>query len=152
MKTEIIRLALAEVGTKESPPNSNLQKYGEWYGKNGVAWCGIFVSYIMALAKVKWPVNIETSKGFLWVPTILIRANQQKWVTEKPVLGDIVVFDWNDDKEPDHVGFFICWVVEGVSFLSIEGNTSKDNQSNGGEVMVRERFAKNVAAFIAIPQ
>jgi hypothetical protein len=153
MKAEIIRLAIAEVGTKESPANSNMNKYGEWYGKNGVAWCAQFVSYIMFIAGVKWPVNIETPKGFLWVRTLLIRAQQQKWITAVPELGDIVLLDWNKDKDPDHVGFFICWLIEGINFITIEGNTSdKGNQSNGGEVMIKVRFVVDVEAFVKIPQ
>ena len=40
-------LALAEglkhIGTHESPPGSNRQPFGVWFGVNGVAWCNIFV-------------------------------------------------------------------------------------------------------------
>ena len=37
--------SLKELGAKESPANSNKNKFGKWFGVDGVAWCNIFVSY-----------------------------------------------------------------------------------------------------------
>ena len=37
MAKDVLTVAAGEIGTTESPSNSNLQKYGEWYGWNGVA-------------------------------------------------------------------------------------------------------------------
>lgn len=150
MKTDIIVNALKEVGTKESPANSNMQKYGEWYGKNGVAWCAAFVSYIMFKSGVKFPVDVETPKGFIWVPSLYIRAKQNGWITLEPEAGDVVLFDWQGDKQADHVGFFICWLEKGKTFVTVEGNTSIDNDSNGGEVMVRVRNIASVQAFVRV--
>ena len=42
MRDKIIEIASKEVGYKEKP--FNLTKFGEWFGWNGVAWCGIFVT------------------------------------------------------------------------------------------------------------
>lgn len=38
-----IKVARSQLGYKEQP--ENLNKYGKWYGMNGVAWCAIFVSW-----------------------------------------------------------------------------------------------------------
>lgn len=35
----VIAVALAELGTKELPPGSNMTKYGRWYGSDGQPWC-----------------------------------------------------------------------------------------------------------------
>ena len=43
---KIIQTAAAEIGVTESPANSNLQKYGQAYGYNGVPWCVIFVWWV----------------------------------------------------------------------------------------------------------
>lgn len=42
----ILKVAENEIGTKESPANSNKQKYGVSYGLNGAPWCVIFIWYI----------------------------------------------------------------------------------------------------------
>ena len=43
---KIIEIALAELGVKESPKNSNRQKYGKEYGVNGTAWCCQFAWWV----------------------------------------------------------------------------------------------------------
>jgi hypothetical protein len=153
MRDKIISIALAEVGYKESPSGSNMTKYGSWYGDNGKKWCAVFVSWVFAQAGFKWPKQLDSVKGFIWVPVILIRARQFPLMytrTFDPQPGDIVVFDWNKDGEPDHVGIFKSWLVKGKTFECVEGNTSVGNQSNGGAVMLRSRKIADVAAFIQI--
>jgi len=51
----IIDIAFKEVGQTENPPNSNKTKYGKWFGLDGVAWCGIFVSWVYAQAGMYFP-------------------------------------------------------------------------------------------------
>ena len=45
---KIIRIASNEVGYVETPPNSNKTKYGKWFGFEGVAWFGKYVSWVTA--------------------------------------------------------------------------------------------------------
>jgi hypothetical protein len=59
-------------------------------------------------------------------------------VVDDPLPGDLVLFNW-DGGEYDHVGLFEQWVPGSSSFYAIEGNTSSSNNSNGGEVMRRQR-------------
>jgi CHAP domain len=151
MRDLVLKIASAEVGYKETPAGSNKTKFGEWYGTNGVAWCAIFCSWLYAEAGVVWPKLLETKKGFAWVPTLMIRARQYGWITIDPQPADLVVYDWNADAKPDHVAVFVKWIVKGKTFEAIEGNTSKGNDSNGGEVMWRkDRNVKQVAAFITV--
>ena len=150
MKDNIVTIAMKELGTAENPAQSNLQRYGEWYGKNGVAWCAIFVSWVYAQAGIKWPKILETEKGFAWCPTLQIRAKQNDWVTLTPEPGDVVLYDWDGDTKPDHVGIFKRWLKAGITFEAIEGNTSHGNNSNGGIVMLRERKLSQVLMFVKV--
>ena len=38
----LVEYELTQVGVKESPSGSNMQKYGAWYGANGLPWCAMF--------------------------------------------------------------------------------------------------------------
>jgi hypothetical protein len=149
-RKKIIETAAAENGYKESPPSSNNNKFGEWYGMNHVAWCAIFVSWVYDQCGVKWPKRVESEKGFAWCPALYYRAKQNDRITLSPKAGDIVLFDWNGDQKADHTGLFSEWIVEGKTFRSWEGNTSPSNNSNGGEVMLRERKVSQVQAFVNV--
>ncbi len=52
---KIVEIARAEVGNSEAPKNSNKTKYGKWFGFDGVAWCGMFVSWCYAQAGQQLP-------------------------------------------------------------------------------------------------
>jgi len=138
----IIKIAEKEIGQSESPKNSNKSKYGKWFGFDGVAWCGMFVSWVYFQAGKPLP-NIGFKKGFAGCQTAVAYFKSKGWITDKPVAGDIVFFDWNGDGRYDHTGIFVSWAING-SFNTIEGNTSLTNQSNGGQVMQRVRKNVNV--------
>ena len=138
----VIEIALKQIGTVEEPKNSNNTKYGEWFKLQGVAWCGIFVSWCYAMANKQLP-KIGFAKGFAGCQTAVAYFREKKMTTPSPKEGDIVFFDWNGDGRFDHTGLFVRWVDE-IHFETIEGNTSLTNQSNGGQVMSRIRVNKNV--------
>lgn len=138
--------AWKEVGTVESPANSNMTKYGEWFGFNGVAWCAMFVSYCYAKAGFPLP-KIGYKKGYAGCQTAVKHFKETgeviSWDNAKP--GDIVFFDWNGDGRYDHTGIFNGWYDKKQGLMyTLEGNTSLTNQSNGGQVMSRTRNKKNV--------
>ncbi len=133
----IIEIAASEIGSGELPLNSNKTKYGKWFGLDGVAWCGMFVSWVYAQAG-KPLGNIGFLKGFAGCGTAVAYFQKKKLTTLKPVEGDIVFFDWNKDQRYDHTGIFVK-DIDGVHFETIEGNTAIGNDSNGGSVMRRRR-------------
>ena len=139
---KIIEVATKEIGTKEVPDNSNLTKYGEWFGFNGVYWCAIFVSWVFHHAGYALG-NIGFLKGMAGCVAGVAHFKKTGEITHAPQPGDIVFFDWNGDGRHDHVGIFLGWIDKNY-FETIEGNTSLANQSNGGEVMKRKRLNKNV--------
>jgi hypothetical protein len=144
--------ARRHVGAKESPPGSNRTPFGRWFGVDGVKWCNVFVSYCFAVGGGYTICSGFRGagiypKGCTYVPTTeaWLRATGL-WVgltTPRP--GDIAIFNW-DGGVPDHIG-----IVErhlgGSRFVSIEGNTSVGNESNGGAVMRRTRTLTQVNGF-----
>ena len=143
--TAIVSLATQEIGEKESPAGSNKTKYGEWFGLNGEAWCGIFVSFIYSKAGA--PLGkIGFSKGFAGCATAVehFRKTGEVVSQQNVKAGDIVIYRFKT--RPDHTGIFISHNADGT-FTAIEGNTAIGNDSNGGEVMRRTRKFSQVELF-----
>lgn len=148
MRDTLIKVATEEIGTKEAPVNR--VKYNTWfYGKevSGIQypWCGTFVSWCFAEADCMLP-RIGYLRGFAGCPYAVEHVNKWGRIVTKPLPGDVTFFDWNGDGRFDHTGIFKKDSGGGF-FQSIEGNTAFGNDSNGGEVMLRERMYKN-AIFI----
>ena len=134
---KVLGIAKAEIGTTETPANSNKQKYGKWFGYNGVAWCAIFVSWCYNFSG--FPLGkIGYTKGMAGCMTGVNHFRSTGEVTATPQAGDIVFFDFNKDGRWDHVGLFVRG-IDKDTFETIEGNTGLKNDSNGGEVMTRVR-------------
>jgi len=134
--------AIAEIGNKESPANSNQNKYGDWYGMNGVPWCAIFLTWC-DLTGAKPTSSFVKGSRYSYVPYIVSDARmgyRGLSITSSPKAGDLVCYDWSRDGEYDHIGIFEGW-TSGRAFQAIEGNTSTSDNSNGGQVMRRQRDA-----------
>jgi len=138
---KIVQTAIGELGYSESPPESNMTKYGEFYGMNGVPWCAIWVSWVYAQTNIPLG-HIDSDKGMHYTPSALNHFKQNGEIVTSPLPGDIVFFDWQDDGKVDHVGLFLQ-DYDKISFFSLEGNTAIGNNSNGGQVMLRLRRYKN---------
>lgn len=64
---KLLQIAASQVGTKESPANSNNVKYNTWYYGHAVSgsaypWCAVFVEWCFAAlaGRVKWEVETVT--------------------------------------------------------------------------------------------
>ncbi len=155
-KKPILRdAALAEahkwVGTKENPPGSNKVFFSDWYGMRG-PWCAMYVTWCYKQAKAKHFNKNEAR--WAYCPFMISDArNQRHGLTivpkEKAQPGDIVLFDWSNDNVSDHVGLLTTTVKAG-KFKSIEGNTAVGADSDGGQVMLRDRSINDVAAFVRV--
>jgi peptidoglycan hydrolase-like protein with peptidoglycan-binding domain len=144
--------SLREVGSKESPANSNKNKFGKWFGVDGVAWCNIFVSYCFVngadytICSGFKGAGVY-AKGCTYVPTTeawLHATGMWKGRTE-PLPGDIAIYNWHGGL-PDHIGI-VEEYLGGGKFNAIEGNTGIGNDANGGEVMRRLRYFSDVNGF-----
>ena len=165
LRHSILHFAEIEIGTLEQPAGSNIVKYNDWYypafSPNGkthpyfvnpkpYSWCGTFCSYIYFFAGFPMP-TIDTNIGVHYVPTLQTMAKAKKWTTDTPLMGDLVLFDWEKDGVANHIGIFYEWIEKGISFSCIEGNTSsseKGSQSNGDGVYKKKRFVSSVIQFV----
>lgn len=142
--SKVIEIAAKEIGYHEGAGKDN--KFGQWFGFNKVAWCAMFVSWCYEMAGNKLGKG-DWLKGWASVPNMLKHYNSTNEVTQFPVEGDIVIFDWQHDGNPDHVGLFVRDLGNG-KIETIEGNTSDANASNGGCVERKQRAKVLVAAYI----
>jgi cell wall-associated NlpC family hydrolase len=140
---KIIDLATAEIGYKEGANKDN--KFGVWFGMNNVSWCMMFCDKMYSDAG--FPIKGDFTKGFASVPNCLKHYTSTNELTNYPQAGDLVLFDWNGDKYPDHVGLYVCNNGDGT-ITTIEGNTSDGNPSDGGCVQKKIRKLTLVEAFI----
>jgi hypothetical protein len=134
-----LEIARAELGYTESPANSNKTKYGLWFGVNGQPWCAIFVCWVMSQAGVPYSKQAYTPSLAQWY------KSQGRWSTT-PHAGDVVFFDFPGGHDRiEHTG-----IVESVGngyIVTIEGNTSLGNNTNGGAVMRRQRSGPSIAGY-----
>ncbi len=150
------RRALAEaakwLGTREDPPGSNRTPFGAWFGLDGVPWCNIFVSYCFAVgARTIIAAGFGaagcTARGCAYVPsTEAWLRSTGMWLGRRPPRpGDLAIYNWGGGA-PDHIGI-VERAGDDRSFTAIEGNTALGADSNGGEVMRRERSLDDVDGF-----
>ena len=136
---DILKIAKAEIGVKESPANSNNVKYNTWYyGKsvNGSAypWCAAFVSWVFSQVD---STLIKKSVSCMDIGNWFKSNNQ--WKTNNPQPGDVVFFKFNTNSRwTNHIGLVESVNADG-SVNTIEGNTSASSDDNGGSVMRRTR-------------
>jgi hypothetical protein len=135
--------AIGQLGVKESPPESNQVKYTNWYGMIG-PWCAMFCTWCYDASDGPGSSSFDRNQArYSYVPYIVSDARGGRYglsVVGSPKPGDLVCYEWGGSMEGefDHVGFFEKWTGS-HTFTAIEGNTSTSNDSNGGEVMRRQR-------------
>lgn len=135
---QALEIAREELGTKESPANSNRVKYNTWYYGREVSgaaypWCMAFVQWVFAQARVPLPLRTASCGA-------LMNAAKKsgQWVTKDYRPGDVVIYDFPGGAATDHTGIIEKVTLTGV--VAIEGNTSQaGSQSNGGMVCRKTR-------------
>lgn len=147
---EALAIGKQFVGVKENPPGSNQVMFSEWYGVRG-PWCAMFVSYCFVKAGSKAFVR---GQRWAYCPFLLDDARHNRngvtRVTEDQArTGDIVLFSWGHNGIADHVGIIVTPPNGGISLISLEGNTGTDN-SDGGEVMIRQRHTDDVIGYVRV--
>lgn len=142
--TRVLSIAAGQIGYSRWNDPATGTKYGRWYaqshgsyyGTNGVPYCAMFVSWVMAQAGQGFP-----GLPAAYVPYVLSagqRAGRQVSKTSaRP--GDLVIFNW-DGGVVDHIGF--VELNRGSYIQTIEGNT------NNGAVARRTRSWGVVAAIL----
>lgn len=151
-----LEIAKREVGVREDPPGSNwgprVSQYINSTGYNfPTPWCLAFVHWCYERVGVELGGRALVQAFDNW-------AGQNGYLVKRPFRGDIVCYDWDGDRWDDHVGIVdrvlaLRWSPSGkfVGWIrTVEGNTAKGNDSNGGQVQIRYRWAK-YCKFARIP-
>ena len=127
-REEIIAIAKGQVGYKEYANNNNI--FGVWYGMNNQPWCDIFVSWCANEAKLQdiVPKNAYVPDRMAYYKKLNAFYKRGTY-TPKP--GDLVLFDFNLNGTPDHIGF--VYEAKGSTLTTIEGNTTKNGESSNGD-------------------
>ena len=112
----IVKAASREVG------NVGGEKFWRWYGfKSHVHWCACFTSYIAAeCGCINSGVCPKSAVVSGWID---FYKKQHRWAGRNyiPHSGDFIIFDWEGDGEPDHIG--IVESCDGKTVNTIEGNS-----------------------------
>lgn len=148
----ILAIARNEIGVCEKG-NSNQVKYNHaYYGSNvsgsAYPWCCAFVWWVFNQAgashifytNYSYDESHKYRHRTAYCPTLMsyhnsLGHNLSKNATPSP--GDIVFFNWDGGSTAQHVG--IVESVSGSNVITIEGNTSGSDNTNGGCVMRRTR-------------
>lgn len=140
--SEFVACANAQVGYTEYPADSNLTKYGEWFGMNGEPWCDMFVSWVAAEVGAG---DIVGKYAYCPYHAAFFKARGQWHPAHEdgfePQAGDIVFFARR--LTACHIGIVRGVTADGDAVLTIEGNTSVTDDDNGGAVMLRTRAYGN---------
>ena len=123
----IVKAAAKEVG------NVGGEKFWRWYGfKSHVHWCACFTSYIAAECGC-FQSGI-CPKSAIVDDWISFYRKQHRWAGRNyiPHSGDFILFDWEGDGQPDHIG-----IVE-----SCDGKTVHTIEGNSRDVCKRKSYAK----------
>lgn len=151
----IVEKAKEFLGVKENPANSNnvifnTHYYGyDVFGQN-YPWCVTFVWDVFrqcGLSHFFYDGKKTASCGAVrtWGAHVGIMYGSY----DNAQAGDLILFDFNKDGKSDHIG--IVEKFENNKFVTIEGNTSTNNNSNGGEVMRRTRDPYKIDCIIIHP-
>lgn len=147
----IMDKAASYIGVAEKPPGSNnvvfnTHYYGGAVNGSWYPWCCAFVWDIFRMCGLSQ--LFYDGQKTAYCPTVYNWAQQKGLIVPKETAryGDILLFDWGGDGVADHIGFVEAY--NGVTYTTIEGNTSDSSNSNGGQVMRRTRYAGQIQAVI----
>lgn len=150
-REKALEIAVSFEGVKEHPANSNITQFSKWYGMIG-PWCAMFVTYCFVEAGSK---SFKKGERWAYCPYMVSAARAQRngltvVPKDKVKPGDIAMFDWQGDGVSDHVGIVVTSPNTKGAFRCVEGNTSLGNNSDGGQVMIRDRKTSQVICFIRV--
>ena len=141
----LLSIAIQQIGTCESPPNSNNVRYNTWYYRREVMgsaypWCMVFCQWVYDKAEIKLPLRTASCTAFMEA------AKKNKCFVNNRHLqpGDLVLFNFDGvtTNVATHCG--ILHTINGIKMKVIEGNTGTGNDTNGGAVMMRDRTINQV--------
>ena len=148
--TDLVNVALTQVGYCENPSAADYTKYSYWYfGEDtSYAWCGIFVSWCADQAGI--PTDIIHKNKHVYSTSYETYAEQTasgdyfggtpyNFGSKDPVPGDLFFSTTESGTNTStHVG--IIWKVDSNYIYTIEGNTHFKNSSGQWVGYVQKRM------------
>lgn len=129
---QVLAIAMSQRGVTEWPPDSNRQKYGAWYGWNGVYWCDQFISWCFNQAGGLDLIGGKSASVYLTASRM--QAIGRYGATPQP--GALAIFN-----NFSHIELVVSVNRDGT-LSTIGGNTSdhiSGSISNGGGVFANVR-------------
>lgn len=127
--SQVINIARSQVGVREAPYKSNRQKYGAWYGWNGVPWCAQFLSWCFASTGGSYLIGGKTAS----VAVLASRMRARGRYGSLPSVGSIAIFNNYTHTE------LVTGINSNGTVNTIGGNTGPSSISNGGGVYASTR-------------
>lgn len=135
-RSKVVTLALKEVGTVGGAATGD-DKYIKYYNQisgasfsvSSTPWCAIFVTYCLRHANIPTDVcpnfaGCTTLRNSFLIPKKIYMPRSYI-----PKAGDLIMFDWNNSGDCDHVGIVECYKDGKV--YTIEGNSKGGYSSYG---------------------
>lgn len=147
--SKVIEVARSDLGYTESPPGSNMTKYGEAYGMNGVPWCveALWFWFNQAGERMAFFGGGKTASC-----SMLLRwYREQGLVVDKREIqiGDILILNFSGTQDTQHCGLVVDKGKLAGTWYTIEGNTTpgeEGSQDDGGCVALKMRSVRSVVA------
>lgn len=140
-----MQLALSQCGYKEKARNWNIYAR-DIKAPQHAPYCAIKTAW-----DYRYAFDFRDIFTLPWyVPGIWSDAKRLGITTSKPVDGDLVIYDWTMNNDPDHIG--LAYPSHGSRY-AVEGNTGPGNagsQSDGGGVYLRQRPASDIVGYVSI--
>ncbi len=142
LRARIVSIAENEVGTLEKTNHNDgaVLKYPNAFGRGSEAYCADFVSWVNTQAGN--PMNDPYCPH---IKDTLVADGRWKG-KQNPQPGDMVLFDWNGDRQADHIGIVKSVNANGT-ITTIEGNTGTGKAGAKEGVHERTRTLDTVLGF-----
>lgn len=127
--SDLLNVQRSELGYHEAPPESNHNKFGDWYGFNDKPWCAMFQSWACDQVGAGRFHFAAVAAAVAWA------KKEQLWRTD-PRPGYMACKLYT--KTRGHIGN-VESLIPGGLLDTIEGNTSVADDRNGGTVARRRR-------------
>lgn len=133
---DVIAIAESQLGYLESTRNYivgednsiyGYTRYGDWYGVPYGDWCAMYASFCLRYAGVD-TIPVHSVVGS-WIEALTEVGLYSSAAETQPKPGCLVFFDWEEDAEPDHVGF-VVEVTEGSNYKAAKIKTIEGNSQN----------------------
>lgn len=138
----VIAAARSYIGVCESPPDSNNVIFNtEYYGRavsgDAYPWCCVFVWYVFSVTGLS-PLFYGGGKTASCTVLMNWAKSHGQFVSKGFQPGDLIFYNFSGDTGlAEHIG--IATTAKVASVVTVEGNTGSASDTDGGEVMERER-------------